>query len=46
MTANLQELQAVSEPQFVSKYRGLGTFAVLGVVALYWCQLFYQLQVE
>ena len=43
MTANLQ---AVSKPQSISKYTGLETFAVLGVVVLYWCQLFYQLQIE
>jgi hypothetical protein len=46
MTANLQELQAISRPPSISKYKGFGTLAVLGVVALYWCQLFYQLQVE
>jgi exosortase len=46
MIANLQELQAVSKPQSISRYTGLGTFAVLGVVVLYWCQLFYQLQIE
>jgi len=46
MTAILQELQAVSKSQFTSKFRGFGTLAVLGVVVLYWCPLFYQLHFE